>query len=151
MVSESITVTGVGLGGDLDDLDDQLLGMIAEVGGGRCLRVPDANNQPRVFTTETAMIVGQGITAPSWPPAPEARSLRVRADRATVRTPTLPLRWKRGRAHAWRERRREAPGWEAGPDPRGEKVTYTRSCGPASCGRRLPCLSSTFCCAAYDF
>jgi len=53
MVSESITVTTVGLGGDLDD---QLLGMIAEVGGGRYHRVPDANNLPRVFTKETEMI-----------------------------------------------------------------------------------------------
>lgn len=53
MVSESITVTSVGLG---TDLDEQLLRMIAEVGGGRYHAVPDPNNLPRIFTKETEMI-----------------------------------------------------------------------------------------------
>lgn len=53
MVSESVTVTSVGLG---NDLDEQLLRMIAEVGGGRYHAVPDPNNLPRIFTKETEMI-----------------------------------------------------------------------------------------------
>jgi Ca-activated chloride channel homolog len=53
MVAESITVTSVGLGGDVDE---QLLKMIADVGGGRYHSVPDANNLPRIFTKETEMI-----------------------------------------------------------------------------------------------
>lgn len=53
MIAESITVTTVGLGGDVDE---QLLKMIADVGGGRYHSVPDANNLPRIFTKETEMI-----------------------------------------------------------------------------------------------
>lgn len=53
MVAESITVTSVGLGGDVDE---QLLKMIADVGGGRFHGVSDPNNLPRVFTKETEMI-----------------------------------------------------------------------------------------------
>ena len=53
MIAESITVTTVGLGGDVDE---QLLKMIADVGGGRYHAVGDANNLPRVFTKETEMI-----------------------------------------------------------------------------------------------
>jgi Ca-activated chloride channel family protein len=53
MIAESITVTTVGLGGDLDE---QLLKMIADVGGGRFHAVADPNNLPRVFTKETEMI-----------------------------------------------------------------------------------------------
>ncbi|MGK4003000.1 VWA domain-containing protein [Sorangium sp. So ce1036] len=53
MIAESITVTTVGLG---NDLDEQLLKMIADVGGGRFHAVPDPNNLPRIFTKETEMI-----------------------------------------------------------------------------------------------
>ena len=53
MIAESITVTTVGLG---SDLDEQLLKMIADVGGGRYHQVPDPNNLPRIFTKETEMI-----------------------------------------------------------------------------------------------
>lgn len=53
MISESITVTTVGLGGDVDD---SLLKMIADVGGGRYHAVQDPNNLPRIFTKETEMI-----------------------------------------------------------------------------------------------
>ena len=53
MIAESITVTSVGLG---NDLDEQLLKMIADVGGGRYHAVPDPNNLPRIFTKETEMI-----------------------------------------------------------------------------------------------
>src|SRR5262249_8963289 len=53
MIAESITVTTVGLGGDVDE---QLLKMIADVGGGRYHAVADPNNLPRIFTKETEMI-----------------------------------------------------------------------------------------------
>jgi Ca-activated chloride channel homolog len=53
MISESITVTTVGLGGDVDE---QLLKMIADVGGGRFHAVQDPSNLPRIFTKETEMI-----------------------------------------------------------------------------------------------
>jgi uncharacterized membrane protein len=53
MISELITVTTVGLGGDVDD---QLLRMIADVGGGRFHAVQDPSNLPRIFTKETEMI-----------------------------------------------------------------------------------------------
>ncbi len=43
MIAESITVTTVGLGGDVDE---QLLKMVADVGGGRFHAVQDANNLP---------------------------------------------------------------------------------------------------------
>ena len=53
MIAEAITVTTVGLGGDVDE---PLLKMIAEVGGGRYHAVADPNNLPRIFTKETEMI-----------------------------------------------------------------------------------------------
>ena len=53
MVAESITVTSVGLG---NDLDEAFLRGIAETGGGRFHAVPDANSLPKIFTKETEMI-----------------------------------------------------------------------------------------------
>ncbi len=53
MIAESITVTTVGLG---NDVDESLLKMIADVGGGRFHAVQDPNNLPRIFTKETEMI-----------------------------------------------------------------------------------------------
>lgn len=53
MIAENITVTTVGLGADLDE---QMLKMIAETGGGQFHAVPDANDLPRIFTKETEMI-----------------------------------------------------------------------------------------------
>jgi Ca-activated chloride channel homolog len=53
MIAEGITVTTVGLGGDVDE---QLLRMIADVGGGRYHDVPDPQSLPRIFTKETEMI-----------------------------------------------------------------------------------------------
>ena len=53
MIAESITITTVGLG---NDLDEQLLKMIADVGGGRFHPVADPSNLPRIFTKETEMI-----------------------------------------------------------------------------------------------
>lgn len=52
MVAESITVSTVGLG----DVDEQLLRMIADTGGGRFYPVTDPNALPKIFTKETEMI-----------------------------------------------------------------------------------------------
>ena len=54
MAAESITVTTVGLG---NDVDDQLLKMIADTAGGRYHAVQDPSNLPRIFTKETEEIV----------------------------------------------------------------------------------------------
>ena len=43
MIAEAITVTTVGLG---SDVDEQLLTMIADVGGGRYHKVPDPQQPP---------------------------------------------------------------------------------------------------------
>ncbi|MEM9693227.1 MAG: VWA domain-containing protein, partial [Myxococcota bacterium] len=64
MVAESITVTTVGLGGDVDE---QLLRMIADVGGGRFHSVPDAENLPRIFTSETEMIAKEAAVEEWFP------------------------------------------------------------------------------------
>ncbi|MBK6520743.1 MAG: VWA domain-containing protein [Polyangiaceae bacterium] len=64
MAAETITVSSVGLGGDLDE---QLLRMIAEIGGGRFHSVPDANNLPKIFTKETELIA-QNAAVESWFP-----------------------------------------------------------------------------------
>jgi uncharacterized membrane protein len=64
MIAESITVTTVGLGGDLDE---QLLKMIADVGGGRYHSVPDPQSLPRIFTKETEM-VARAAAVEDWFP-----------------------------------------------------------------------------------
>jgi uncharacterized membrane protein len=53
MIAEQITVTTVGLGGDVDE---QLLKMIADVGGGRFHAASDPQSLPRIFTKETEMV-----------------------------------------------------------------------------------------------
>jgi Mg-chelatase subunit ChlD len=53
MSSENITVSAVGLGGGVDET---LLRMIADVGGGRFYRVTDPQALPRVFTRETELV-----------------------------------------------------------------------------------------------
>jgi uncharacterized membrane protein len=53
MSAEEITVTTVGLGGGVDE---SLLRMVAEVGGGRFYRVADPQSLPRIFTRETEMV-----------------------------------------------------------------------------------------------
>jgi Mg-chelatase subunit ChlD len=53
MAAEEITVTSVGLGGGVDET---LLRMIAEVGGGRFYKVADPQSLPRIFTRETEMV-----------------------------------------------------------------------------------------------
>jgi len=53
MAAENITVTSVGLGGGVDE---ELLRMISEVGGGRFYKVADPQALPRIFTRETEMV-----------------------------------------------------------------------------------------------
>jgi Ca-activated chloride channel family protein len=53
MASENITVTTVGLGGGVDE---SLLRMISDVGGGRFYKVSDPQALPRIFTRETEMV-----------------------------------------------------------------------------------------------
>jgi Ca-activated chloride channel family protein len=53
MASENITVTSVGLGGGIDE---SLLRMISDVGGGRFYKVADPQSLPKIFTRETEMV-----------------------------------------------------------------------------------------------
>ena len=53
MASEGITVTTVGLG---SGIDEGLLRMISDTGGGRLYKVMDPQQLPRVFTRETEMV-----------------------------------------------------------------------------------------------
>lgn len=53
MAAEGITVTTVGLG---SGVDESLLRMIADLGGGRLYKVADPRQLPRVFTRETEMV-----------------------------------------------------------------------------------------------
>ncbi|MCA9619438.1 MAG: VWA domain-containing protein [Myxococcales bacterium] len=64
MIAEGITVTTVGLGGDVDE---QLLRMVADVGGGRYHAVPDPQSLPRIFTKETEM-VARAAAVEEWFP-----------------------------------------------------------------------------------
>lgn len=53
MVAEGVTVSSVGLGAEIDE---NLLRMVSDVGGGRFYKVLDPQSLPRVFTRETEMI-----------------------------------------------------------------------------------------------
>jgi Ca-activated chloride channel homolog len=53
MSAEGITVTSVGLG---SGIDEGLLRMISDLGGGRLYKVMDPQQLPRVFTRETEMV-----------------------------------------------------------------------------------------------
>jgi Ca-activated chloride channel family protein len=53
MASENITVTTVGLGGGVDET---LLRMVSDLGGGRFYRVTDPQTLPRIFTRETELV-----------------------------------------------------------------------------------------------
>jgi hypothetical protein len=59
MAAESITVTTVGLG---NEVDDQLLSMIKDFGGGRYHKVPDPGSLPKIFTREAEMIAKSAVT-----------------------------------------------------------------------------------------
>ena len=54
MAAESVSVTTVGLG---NDVDEPLLKMIADTAGGRYHAVQDPSNLPRIFTKETEDLV----------------------------------------------------------------------------------------------
>lgn len=64
MIAEAITVTTVGLGAEVDE---PLLKMIADVGGGRYHPVPEAQSLPRIFTKETEM-VARSAAVEEWFP-----------------------------------------------------------------------------------
>lgn len=68
MIAEAITVTTVGLGGDLDE---QLLKSIADEGGGRYHHVPDPESLPRIFTKETEM-VARAAAVEEWFPVSQS-------------------------------------------------------------------------------
>jgi Ca-activated chloride channel family protein len=53
MSSEGITVSSVGLG---SGIDEGLLRMISDLGGGRLYKVMDAQQLPRIFTREAEMV-----------------------------------------------------------------------------------------------
>ena len=53
MAAEGMTVTSVGLG---SGIDETLLRMISDLGGGRLYKVMDPQQLPRVFTRETEMV-----------------------------------------------------------------------------------------------
>jgi Mg-chelatase subunit ChlD len=53
MAAEGITASAVGLG---SGIDETLLRMIADLGGGRLYKVADPQSLPRVFTRETEMV-----------------------------------------------------------------------------------------------
>ncbi|HEX3773296.1 MAG TPA: VWA domain-containing protein [Polyangiaceae bacterium] len=64
MLSESITVTTVGLG---EGANQDLLRMIADTGGGRFHAVPDPNSLPKIFTRETELIAQQAAVEDWFP------------------------------------------------------------------------------------
>lgn len=64
MLSESITVTTVGLG---DGADADLLRSLADAGGGRYHHVPDPNSLPRIFTRETELVSRQAAVEEWFP------------------------------------------------------------------------------------
>ncbi len=64
MAAESITVTTVGLGGDVDDA---LLMMIKDIGGGRYYKVPDPQSLPKIFTKETEDVSRQAAQEDWFP------------------------------------------------------------------------------------
>ncbi|MBI4702010.1 MAG: VWA domain-containing protein [Deltaproteobacteria bacterium] len=81
MIAEQITVTTVGLG---PEVDEALLRMIADVGGGRYHAVPDPNSLPRIFSKETEM-VARAAAVEEWFPVAQVgyaaflRAIDVRA------------------------------------------------------------------------
>jgi Ca-activated chloride channel homolog len=64
MAAESMTVTTVGLGAEVDD---QLLSMIKDFGGGRYHKVPDPNSLPKIFTRETELVAKSAVTLDYFP------------------------------------------------------------------------------------
>ncbi len=65
MNAEGMTVSAVALG---SGIDEALLKMIAEVGGGRFYKVADPNQLPRIFTRETELISRQAAVEEYFQP-----------------------------------------------------------------------------------
>lgn len=68
--ADGITVTTVGLGAGIQE---DLLRMIAELGGGRLHRVSDPQQLPRIFTRETELLTPD-TSSQDWFPVRAARS-----------------------------------------------------------------------------
>ncbi len=64
MIAESITVTTVGLG---NQVNGELLRMISDTGGGRYHQVPDPQSLPKIFTRETELIARQAAVEEWFP------------------------------------------------------------------------------------
>lgn len=64
MAAESITVTTVGLG---PEVDDQLLSSIKDFGGGRYHKALDPSSLPRIFTREAEMVAKSAMTLDYFP------------------------------------------------------------------------------------
>lgn len=64
MVSESVTITTVGLG---EGADGDLLRTIADAGGGRYHAVPDPSSLPRIFTREAEFVSRQAAVEEWFP------------------------------------------------------------------------------------
>jgi uncharacterized membrane protein len=64
MIAESITVTTVGLG---SEVNAELLRQVADTGGGRFHAVPDPNSLPRIFTRETELVAQQAAVEEWFP------------------------------------------------------------------------------------
>ncbi len=75
MLAENITVTTVGLG---TGINDELLRMIADAGGGRYHNVPDPNSLPRVFTREAELISKEAVVEDWFPVRRVANALFLR-------------------------------------------------------------------------
>jgi Ca-activated chloride channel homolog len=71
MLSDSITVTTVGLG---DGVDSDFLRMISENGGGRYHHAPDPSHLPRIFTRETELVAPKSSHQDWFPVTQTARA-----------------------------------------------------------------------------
>jgi Mg-chelatase subunit ChlD len=65
MGAEGMTVSTVGLG---SGIDEGLLKMISDTGGGRFYKVPDPQALPRIFTRETEMVARQAAVEEYFQP-----------------------------------------------------------------------------------
>ncbi len=89
MLSESITVTTVGLG---EGANQDLLRSIADTGGGRFHSVPDPNSLPKIFTRETELIAQQAAVEDWFPVQQAAPADFLKASPSTPR-PSCTATW----------------------------------------------------------
>lgn len=75
MAARQITVSTIGLG---EDCDVELMGRLAELGGGRFYFVPQAMQLPQIFIQETAVILRTAIREEPFIPQPAAPTEPVR-------------------------------------------------------------------------